>query len=1329
MATEATTNGVGASTEGLSAAEKLQQQHELKEAQEKAAHKATVEDAEDEDAAPHPPPAAAGTASLPISTDPSRVATPSADPVPGSKAAGKQPAKEQPAASRPPLDTQSEELFPALGAPKAPAAAPTSMWSKKPATVGKAANGVANAGATNASSRSSTPASGILTPGSTAPSQRGPVPQMNLPGRYTEQVSLHPSMMTPSNQRKKPLQDILRDINKRSRANVEMKPGPGDALTFQGTGPVDDVRMALKEVANQLCSKQNLKLPVPIGVRGKIVGKQGATIQAISKKTGAKINISKQEAAEILEDDDLDATVDVTIEGDPFAVQMAKQDIEKIVNEHTSSANTRLKHVPAEYYPFLAARNNQRLQSLQQGRDLRMQIPQYHTWNQQAPPEAPGNRRPAAFAPQAGLPIQLGGDRQAVADAKAEIDRQVQELQRQLTLEQMPVERGRHQFIVGDRGTDLHDFVEQTGCSIILPPDHADSEMITIVGPPDRIEQGMDKIMDLASSMAMATADVAKAHHTAPRGGQAHAQDIHRYLRQRQAIEELEKQHGASIVPDSTGSWQIYARDAKAAQKARMDIVNMVNGHPHTRFHPLEVDPFFHQHLREQAARDIRDQHGVRVVVPDEDGSPVLLVFEDRSPSPEYQLPRSAPSQQDVQAFQQALRDAERHIAEIMNSHQGIVSKEVEAPPKFHDKIRRHVDRHHQGRSDNRIPVQVNYGGPRQEAQRRAQAPNLNLRGPQDDVDALVQSLLAFIEQEKQDELERGFTLSFDFPQKFANHLIGRKGENINRLREEFDVDIQLSDGKCEIKGPEAKANACKKHILELGKKLEDETTHHVHVPASFHKDLIGPQGSQVNRLQDRYGVRVNFPRNKQVDEDASVADDRRNNQKPDEVIIKGPSKGANACRDDLLELLAYVKENSNTAIVSVAQSQLPSLIGAGGKEMDQLRLATGAQIDVPSSREAASPSGRAEIKIKGSKKAVEEAKKLIEEKAKIFDNTITRTLDVERKHHRLIIGPQGTNLRNMITAAGGPEDQRLHNRMIRFPKTDAEGNGIRIEGQKAVVDSICAAIEALVADQESQVTEFAEVKPDKHRLLIGRGGETRRQLEQQFSVSINIPRQTETGPQRSQVRISGKPEDVEKAKAHILEVTKDQEGETVSVPRHLHHIIADNGQFFRRLRSDHKVTVDHSGQRPPPKPSTPQPSRANGGAMPLITDDPGASSGSHSWETHDLHAGAEDGEIPWILSGSTPEAVQAAKARLEKALEDASKQDTIGFLILPDPRAYRHVIGPGGSEINRIRKETGTKIQVPRDQNKGEAIEITGAKKGVEEARDIILEIVQNNA
>jgi polyribonucleotide nucleotidyltransferase len=195
-----------------------------------------------------------------------------------------------------------------------------------------------------------------------------------------------------------------------------------------------------------------------------------------------------------------------------------------------------------------------------------------------------------------------------------------------------------------------------------------------------------------------------------------------------------------------------------------------------------------------------------------------------------------------------------------------------------------------------------------------------------------------------------------------------------------------------------------------MGRKLEDEATHHLNIPAEFHRELIGPQGAQVNRLQDRYGVRVNFPRSRQSADDASVDDapQRKNDQQPNEVIVKGPSKGANECRDELLSLFQYIKDNSHVAIVSVNQSQLPSLIGSGGKEMDALRLETGAQIDVPGSRDAASANGRVDIKIKGQKKNVEAAEKLIKQKAAIFENTIQRTLDVDRRHHRHIIGPSG---------------------------------------------------------------------------------------------------------------------------------------------------------------------------------------------------------------------------------------------------------------------------------------------------------------------------------
>ena len=79
---------------------------------------------------------------------------------------------------------------------------------------------------------------------------------MQLPGRQSEQISLPISMMTPRNQLKKPLLEILRDINKRSKAKVNMSQGAGGIVTFESTGPTSDVvRQALKEVASLLGSK------------------------------------------------------------------------------------------------------------------------------------------------------------------------------------------------------------------------------------------------------------------------------------------------------------------------------------------------------------------------------------------------------------------------------------------------------------------------------------------------------------------------------------------------------------------------------------------------------------------------------------------------------------------------------------------------------------------------------------------------------------------------------------------------------------------------------------------------------------------------------------------------------------------------------------------------------------------------------------------------------------------------------------------------------------------------------------------------------------------
>lgn len=305
-----------------------------------------------------------------------------------------------------------------------------------------------------------------------------------------------------------------------------------------------------------------------------------------------------------------------------------------------------------------------------------------------------------------------------------------------------------------------------------------------------------------------------------------------------------------------------------------------------------------------------------------------------------------------------------------------------------------------------------------------------------------------------------------------------------------------------------------------------------------------------------------------------------------------------------------------------------------------------------------------------------------------------------------------------MVLKAGGSDHRKEFARTIQFPKQDSDGNTIKVEGRKNIVDDIIAQIEAFVAQRENQVTEVIDVATDKHRSLIGRGGEVKKQMESDFHVSIDIPRQ---GSGQTGVKITGQPGDVEKAKARIQSVVREQQGETVQIPRKLHHAISNNGQFFRRLKGDHQVTVDHAGQSVPARPA-PSSGAANGGALPLITDDAEATADAHSWQLADLGSG-EDGDIPWVLRGS-PENVEKAKKALEGALEQARRNDTVGYLVLSDPRTYRYVIGQGGKKVESIRKQSGCKVTVPR--NNDEAIEVIGSKDGVEKAKGLILAAVR---
>ena len=199
----------------LSAAQKLMQKHA-----EDTPHPVTVEDVPDVDL-PKPSNEASGSWGAPLNSAAN-----------GNKKENKS------------LDTQSHELFPELGAPKGKAANVAPIWGAKTNAASKP-----NGSGSNGASRSSTPAAGTPTP---TPARGATPPAMSIPGRNVESVTLESSFVKKRDQLRRPMADIIRDQNRKSRANITMSTASNGRLKFDATGPQDVAQQALKDLVAEI---------------------------------------------------------------------------------------------------------------------------------------------------------------------------------------------------------------------------------------------------------------------------------------------------------------------------------------------------------------------------------------------------------------------------------------------------------------------------------------------------------------------------------------------------------------------------------------------------------------------------------------------------------------------------------------------------------------------------------------------------------------------------------------------------------------------------------------------------------------------------------------------------------------------------------------------------------------------------------------------------------------------------------------------------------------------------------------------------------------------
>jgi transcription antitermination factor NusA-like protein len=271
-------------------------------------------------------------------------------------------------------------------------------------------------------------------------------------------------------------------------------------------------------------------------------------------------------------------------------------------------------------------------------------------------------------------------------------------------------------------------------------------------------------------------------------------------------------------------------------------------------------------------------------------------------------------------------------------------------------------------------------------------------------------------------------------------------------------------------------------------------------------------------------------------------------------------------------------------------------------------------------------------------------------------------------------------------------------------------------------------------------------VPASQHRALIGRGGQNLNDLQARTGAQIQFPGSrsynqvgepinaaelTDIDP-ADIVKVSGSQAACDKATEELKAAVKspktprapraapaEEISVTINVPLKYHHVISQQGSFFRQLRST-GVNVDNPVV--PQKSAVPTRPAPNGDAPAARIDDDGDDSVPDlQWQVIPNYQDAEEGDSEWTLRSRDQEALDRAQKRVEEAIENAAKMTHVGFLTMPDNSMFPRIVGTKGSNVQRLRDETGADITLGKNDP---TITIIGSESALEHAREEIIKM-----
>ncbi|KAG9316397.1 hypothetical protein JVU11DRAFT_2430 [Chiua virens] len=1065
-----------------------------------------------------------------------------------------------------------------------------------------------------------------------------------------------------------------------------------------------------------------VSLSAPLSTIPVIIGSKGATLKQVREQTGVKVDIPRRDsiapsghlngstngtAAPADEEDEV--LVPITITGPQPLVYEAQAMLNEIISARTSNSIQRVKNIPQHILPFVVARRPFFIEAAQGGYiQLALNTPERE--------------------------VTVSGDREAVVRVVEFIHGTIDLLKSFLIPVKISLPKRQHRLLVGNA---LEEIMAKSRCSIVVPESHEQSEEVLVYGKQEDISAGLGAVMEKANSQYI--------HEFPLPGPIAVSRQLLTYITHINYPKTLSLAHpGASVFTPST----VAINEASAlnidivGEKPLVDaVVRQVSellGKLIGATRDVSIDWLTQQVIIGKHAEKLKqfhEAHNVQVFFPPESAqeSSVLLVYDPLSPS-------ASPSPVEKEKH---LDDVVTELLKMAKDAADVKSELITVEKRWHEAV---VGKDGTTLSaiigeDKALSIKVGA-----DAGDSSTQDVILVRGISADVDRAAKEILQLVEDAKNDAIVSSYSIEFEIDREYVGRVVGAQGVGVNRLREQLGVRVDVFDepderekdsskkkkpvhqkSKFKITGRKENVEEAKKRILAQVERLAEETSETLKIPAEFHASLIGQNGKYAIRLEEKYGVKITFPRGSSENGEGRI----REALKPDEVLVKGGKKGVAGAKSELLDALEFEKESNIVLKFTVPARAIARILGKGGATINEIKEDTGAQIDIDKATD--DNSALTDITVRGTKQAINAAKTAILAIADQVPEEATESLVIETRFHGNIIGAGGQSLKDLIIRCGGPSDSKLQAGLVRLAESTDE---VRIRGEPALVSKIKLELEKTVATLRDRIVLAVEIPAAQHRNLIGKGGQHLNELQSRTGVQVQFPGSRsyhQVGDAVNEeeikdvdpadiVKVSGSRSACESAinelKARVQKATAPVATFTavVSVPLKYHHAISQQGNFFRNLRS-YGVHVEQSVH--PEKSAVPTHPPQNGASTARIDVDDTEEAPESDWQVAPNYQDAEEGDSEWTLTAKDPASLERAQSDVKTAIEQAEAMTHVGFLTLADRSVFPRIVGSKGANVARLRAETGADITVSRDNN---TIVIIGSESAMEEARQAIL-------